>query len=158
MKSPESAGGELQHFRASHVFELVGRAYDCVGDKVRQMAGHREHEVVVLGVHHLDIGAERESRTRAASRPPPHRHSGGGVRIVHLLMKSSAKPASGPGMLGAGDGMRRDEMHIRWQKRLHVAQHGALDRADIGNDGAGPQMRRDLLRHARRRRRPERRR
>ena len=50
-------------------------------------------------------------------------------------------------MLGAGDRMRRDEMHGLRQQCLHVAQHRGLDRADIGDDGAGLEMRRDLLCH-----------
>ena len=39
--------------------EFLGGADDGVGDQMRQMAGDREHEIVVIGVHHLDLGAER---------------------------------------------------------------------------------------------------
>ena len=47
-------------------------------------------------------------------------------------------------MLGAGDRMRRHEMHVLRQVRRHVAHHRALDRADVGDDGARLQMRADL--------------
>ena len=62
---------------------------------MRQMAGDGEHEVVVLGRHGLDIGAERRQNaasfsTAAGSVP------GGGVRMHQRLTNSSAKPASGP--------------------------------------------------------------
>ena len=50
-------------------------------------------------------------------------------------------------MFGAGDRMRRHEMHAIRQMRRHVPHHRALDRADIGDDGAGLQMGRDFLRH-----------
>ena len=42
----------------------------------------------------------------------------------------------GAGMLGAGDRMRRHEMHAGGQMRSHVAHDRALDRADIGDDRA----------------------
>ncbi len=50
-------------------------------------------------------------------------------------------------MLGAGDRMGRHEMHIVRQMRAHIAHDGGLHRADVGDDGAGFQMGRDLLRH-----------
>ena len=49
-------------------------------------------------------------------------------------------------MLGAGDRMRRHEMHAGRQMRRHVAHHRALDRADVGDDRARLEMGRDLLR------------
>ena len=42
-----------------HAFEVLGRVDDVVGDQVRHVAGDREHHVVVLGAHDLDLGAER---------------------------------------------------------------------------------------------------
>ena len=44
------------------VVQFVGGADDGVGDQVRQMAGDRQHQVVVIGRHDLDICAP--------SRPP----------------------------------------------------------------------------------------
>ena len=69
----EAAGGEFQHLRARDRLQFVGGADDGVGDQMRQMAGDREHQVVVVGRHRLDIGAEQRARTRRASRPPLHR-------------------------------------------------------------------------------------
>ena len=47
-------------------------------------------------------------------------------------------------MFGAGDRMRRHEMHVRGQVRSHLAHHRALHRADIGDDRAALQVRADL--------------
>src|SRR5665811_2390456 len=47
-------------------------------------------------------------------------------------------------MLGARDRMGRHEMHGVRQVWPHVADDGPLHRADIGNDGAVLEMRRDL--------------
>ena len=49
-------------------------------------------------------------------------------------------------MFGARDRMRRHEMNALRQMRRHFADDGALDRADVGNDRAWFQERRDLLR------------
>ena len=69
----KAAGGEFHHFRRGHLRQFVGGADDGVGDQMRQMAGDREHQVVMVGRHDLDLGAERRPRTRAASRPPRDR-------------------------------------------------------------------------------------
>jgi hypothetical protein len=61
----------------------------------------------------------------------------GGVRMHQRLTNSSGKPESGPGILGAGDRMRRDEMHACRHLRRHVLEHRVLDRADIRDDRAG---------------------
>ena len=49
-------------------------------------------------------------------------------------------------MFGAGHRMGGDEMNARRQMRRHLADDGALDRADVGDDRAGFKERRDLLR------------
>ncbi len=49
-------------------------------------------------------------------------------------------------MLGARDGMRRHEMHAGRQMRRHVPHHGALDRADVGDNSAWLEMISDFLR------------
>ena len=55
----KAAGRELDHLRARDLLEVGGGADDVVGDQVRHMAGDREHQVVVLRRHHLDIRADR---------------------------------------------------------------------------------------------------
>ena len=59
-------------------------------------------------------------------------------------MKSSAKPASGSGIFGSRDRVRGHEMHVRRQMRCHIVHDLRLDGSDVGNDGAGTQMRGDL--------------
>ena len=55
------------------------------------------------------------------------------------------KARVGAGIFGAGHRMRRHEMHALRKMRGHVADHRALDRADVGNGGAGRKMRADFL-------------
>jgi hypothetical protein len=59
------------------------------------------------------------------------------------LMKSSAKPESGPECSVPATGWH--EVHALRNMRSHVARDRALDRADVGDDRAGFQERRDLL-------------
>ena len=89
--------------------QVVGRADDGVGDQVRQMGGDREHQVVVLRGHGLDI---------APQRPPegPQPLDRRGVGAVERREDAAAvdeqfgEAGIGAGMLGAGDRMRRHEM------------------------------------------------
>ena len=58
VKSRKAAGGELDDFGRRHLRQFVRRAHDGVGDQMRQMTGDREHEIVVIGRHDLDPGAD----------------------------------------------------------------------------------------------------
>ena len=118
---------------------------DVVGDEMRHVAGDGEHEVVVLRVHDLDVGPARA----------PERGQLVDRGLVGALRRSQDAPAAveqvgeagfGAGMLGAGDGMAGDEMHALGHVGPHVAQHRALDRADVGQDGARAQVRTHRLR------------
>ena len=75
---------------------------------MRQMARDRQHQVMMRGCHHLDIGAERCQN----AAQPLHRLRRSPARrrqdAPAILTNSSAKPGVGPGMLGAGDRMRRE--------------------------------------------------
>ena len=118
----KAAGGELQHFRARDLAELVGGADDGVGDQMRQMAGDRQHQVVMLGRHGLDVGAER-----APERGEPLDRGRVGVRRrredAPAVDEQLGEAGIGAGMLGAGDRMRGHEMHAGRQVRRHVAHH-----------------------------------
>ena len=70
-----------------------------------------------------------------------------GVRMHQRLTKSSAKPASGPEFSVPATGCAGMKCTPFGTKRRHVAHHRALDRADVGEDRAGLQMRPDLLGH-----------
>ena len=111
---------------------------------MRQMTGDRQHQVVMLGRHGFDIGAER-----APERGEPLDGAGIGPfrrrENAPAVDEQLGKAGIGAGMLGAGDRMGRNEMHAGGQMRGHVAHDRALDRADIGNDRAGLEMGRDLL-------------
>ena len=121
----------------------VGRgADDRIGDQMRQVRGHRQHLVVMVGAHrddpHAGVRHSRPTFDHRSDAVP-----GGGVRMHKRPSNSSANPASGPGMFGAGDRMAGDEMDAGRKMRLQVADHRLLGRADIGHDRARPQPRRD---------------
>ena len=69
----------------------------------------------------------------------------GGVRMHQRLTNSSAKPASGPEYSVPATGCAGTKCTPLRQMRGHVADHRALDRADVGHDRARRQMRADLL-------------
>ena len=142
----EAAGRELQHLGSRHLGKLIGGADDGVGDQMRQMAGDAQHQVMVVGRHGFDIGAEL----------PPERRELLDRRFVGVRRRRQDAPAVdeqfgeaevGAGMLGARDRVRRDEMHMLRQVRGHVPHHRAFDRADVGHGRALHQMRADLLGH-----------
>ena len=133
----KAAGGKFEHFRARHLAELVGGADDRIGDQVRQMTGDRQHQIVVRGRHRLRHWRRARARTRRAFSTAAGSLPSGGVRMHQRPTNSSAKPASGPEILGAGDRMRRNKMNAGGQMRAHVALDRALDRADVGNGRPG---------------------
>ena len=92
-----------------HLRQFVGGADDGVGDQMRQMAGDRQHEVVMIRRHDLDLGAE----------PGPERaqlFDRGGIGAFRRRQDAPAvdeqfgEAGIGTGMLGAGDRMRRHEV------------------------------------------------
>ena len=54
----EAGGRVVDDFLLGDPGEVLGDADHGVGDEVRDVARHREHEVVVVGVHRVDAGAE----------------------------------------------------------------------------------------------------
>ena len=87
--------------------QVGGGADDVVGDQMRHVAGDGEHQVVVLGRHDLDIGAERlperraPSPTAAASVPSARRQD------APAVLEQLGEAGVGAGMLGAGDRVGR---------------------------------------------------
>ena len=92
------------------LLQVGGGADDVVGDQVRQVAGDGQHQVVVLGVHDLDLGArappeggQLADRRRVGAR----RRRQDAPAVVEQLGEAGV----GPGLLGAGDRVAGDEMH-----------------------------------------------
>ena len=79
----------------------------------------------------------------------------GGVRMHQRLMNSSAKPESGPECSVPATGCAGTKCTPAGRCGAMSRDDRALDRADVGDDGARLEVRCDLLRHRRRRRRPE---
>ena len=104
---------------------------------MRQMRGHRQHLVVVLGA----------PSSRPACRPVPTARvtlaSAVGIGVgqrrqdAPAVVEQLGEAGFGPGMLGAGDRVAGHEMHARsGSVGRSVADHRLLDRADIGDDRA----------------------
>ena len=140
----KAAGGEFYHFGRGDLRQLVGGADDGVGDQMRQMAGDREHEIMVVRRHGLDPGAHR-------SPERPQFLCRGRIGALRRRQDAPAideklgKAGIGAGVLGAGYRMCRHEMDVSGQMRSHLAHHRALDRADVGDDGTLCEMRADFL-------------
>ena len=96
----EAAGRELDHFRRCHFRQLVRGADNGVGDQMRQMAGDREHEIMMIRRHDLDSGAE-PSPERAQ---PFHRGGIGALgrgQDAPAVDEQFGETGIGTGMLGA---------------------------------------------------------
>ena len=106
----KAAGGEFHHFRRRDLAEFVGGADDGVGDQMRQMAGDRQHQIVMLGRHDLDPGADRGPERAQL-------FDGGGIGALRRRQNAPAideqfgEAGIRTRMLGAGHRMRRNEMH-----------------------------------------------
>src|SRR3954466_16046623 len=86
------------------------------------------------------IAAQNARRRSVASAAAPS----GGVRMHQRLMKSSAKPESGPECSVPATGCAGTKWTPAGNIRRHLAYDGALDRADVGDDGARLEMRSNL--------------
>ena len=117
----EAAGRELDHLGVGDALQMPRGVDDVVGDQVRHVAGDGQHQVVVLGVHHLDVRAAAPARTPTACRPRPGSAPGGGVSTHQRPSNSSAKPASGPECSVPAIGWPGNEMHALRHERADVA-------------------------------------
>src|SRR6185295_4482992 len=54
----KAAGRKLDHFAVRYASEVSGRIDDVVGDQMRDVAGDRKHQVMMLGRHDLDLRPE----------------------------------------------------------------------------------------------------
>jgi hypothetical protein len=135
VKVAKAAGGEFYHFRRRHLRQFVRGADDGVGDQMRQMAGDREHEIMMIRRHDLDLGAEagpERAQFFDASASVPS----GGVRMHQRLMNSSGKAGIGPECSVPATGCAGTKWTPDGICGPHVARDGALDRTDVGHDRA----------------------
>ena len=133
---PKPCGRILDHFTIRYPAQVIGHAHHRIGDKMRGMGGHCKHEIVVIGIHPLGIGAERlpepfETLDRGLVRV------GLGHDQVPAVVEEFGKAGGRSRLLGAGERVGGDEMHAFGDMRGHGIDHGALDRADIAHCGAG---------------------
>ena len=87
---------------------------------MRQMARDRQHQVVMVGRHDLDLGAH--AGPERAQRFDGHRIGAIGRREdAPAVDEEFGEAGVGTGMFGAGDRMGGDEMNIARQMRRHLA-------------------------------------
>jgi len=87
--------------------ELSAGADDGIGDQLRQMAGDREHGIVEVRRHDLDLGGERLSRTPAVFIASAVRYLQARRFRMHTAVDEQlGKPGNGR-KLGAGHGVSR---------------------------------------------------
>ena len=135
VKSRKPPAENLITSEFGHALQMGGRVDDVVGDEVRQVARHRQHHVVVLGAHDLDLGAQRLPERLElvdGGRIGPRRRRQDGPAPVEQLGEARL----GARLLGAGNGVPRHEVHAFGHVRGHVAHDGSLHRADVGDDRA----------------------
>jgi hypothetical protein len=91
---------------------------------------------------------QRPSGTRSKTPSDSRLTAVGAVRRedVPAADKRFSKAGIRPGILRAGHGVRRHEMHVVRQMGRHVGHHLYLDRAYVGHDRARRQMGRNLPR------------
>ena len=69
----EAGGGVVDDLLRGDPAQVVGDPDHGVGDQVRHVAGHRQHQVVVVGVHACRPAPRAPSRRRRARRARPGR-------------------------------------------------------------------------------------
>ena len=86
------------------------------------VAGDRQHQIVMLGRHHLDIAAKGLPERR---EPLDRSRFGcfGRGENAPAVDEQLRKARVGSGIFGAGDRVRRHEMDTGRNMRGHVAQH-----------------------------------
>ncbi len=140
----KAAGGEFHHFGSRHFFEIVGGADDRIGDEMRQMAGDRQHQIVMLRPAWSRHWRRARARTPRAVRPAFGSVAFGRRQDAPAVDEQFGEAGIGTGILGAGDRMRRNEMHARRQMRRHRRDDRALTEPTSETMAPGFEMRRDL--------------
>ena len=110
------------------------------------MRGDGQHRIVMRRVHHIHLAAQALPELLQ----PLHRRRVGARRRRHdgpASVEQAGEARLGAGKFRARDGMGGNEIHTGRHMGAHIADHRALDRAHVRQDGARFQMRCDLLRH-----------
>ena len=142
----ETRGGVFDHFRFGDCLQVIGRANDIVGDDVRQVGDDRQHLVVMLRIHLVDLRAERFPE---AAKPRERSRVGFGKwrENAPASLEQTRETGVWSRLLRPGKRMAGDEVNMGRHMWCHLRDHGGLGGADIRNDRTGLQMRRDLLCH-----------
>ena len=132
----EAAGRVLDHLAVGDAAEVGGGVDDVVGDQMRHVAGDGEHQVVVLGVHQVDIRAHRDPQALELvdHRRVGCRRAASGCTSGRRTARRS--PTSGPECSVPAIGWPGMKCTPAGTCGATIADHRALDRADVGQDRA----------------------
>src|SRR5205814_5586834 len=115
----KAAGGKRDDFGFEIVGEIGRRADDRIGDQMRQMRGHRQHFVVMVGGHlrHAHAGSLPEARhlLHRLGRCVGERR-----QDAPAVVEQFGEARLGARMLRAGDGVAGHKMHPLRNERLYV--------------------------------------
>ncbi len=113
---------------------------------MRRMAGHRQHQVVVVRIHFLHL----RPQSLPILRQLRHRICIGAIwgQKAPAIVKQLGKARGRPGMLGASQRVARHEMHARRNMRRHRFNHCAFHRPHIRHRSARFDMRCRLSHHS----------
>ncbi len=121
-----------------HTLQIAGGADDGIGNQVRQVAGNREHQIVMPRVHDLDIGTQRlPENLEALDRELRSAFRRG--QYAPAALKQCRKARVWSAFLGTGNRMRRNDRRPRQGRRQRLGD-ALLARADIAHHGIGGQI------------------
>ena len=108
---------------------MIGDPDHRIGNQMRRMRHHGQHQIMVFGVHLIDIGPHAAPQIGQ----PVHRRPVGsaGHQNAPAVVEQRGETGSWAGIFSSGKGMGRNEMHALRQMRGNSRNNRALDRADI---------------------------
>ena len=73
VKSRKPPAENLITSRLGDLFQVMRGAHDIIGDQMRHMAGHRQHQIVMAGIHHFHLAAAAFPELLELRHARPHR-------------------------------------------------------------------------------------
>ena len=139
----ETGCGILDDFTVGHAGQIVCHTNHRIGDQVRRVGCHGQHEIVVLRVHLVGIRTQRMPEVGQPCDLFPIGPLGRDKDAPAVVIKFR-KARTRARVFGARQRVRWDEMYAVGQMRLDRRNDAQLGRADIAQHGTRFQRRRDF--------------
>ena len=130
----------MDDFAIGHLRQVIGYAHHCISNQVRRVADHGQHQIMVGGVHRIDLGPHRLHQVAQTGQ-------GFGVHLRRgrqqppAVVKKRGKTRPRARIFRARHGVAGDEVNIGRNMGLHRCDHRLLDRPHIRHRGPCRQMR-----------------